>query len=250
MTLSAISLQISLQRVWRHSLWEFKLNIRNGEQILLLLVIPIIVIVALTQTSFIAGKKWDIGEALAVSVSVSVLAAGFTSLAIATAFERRSGTLLAMGTTPLTRLELVVGKGFSIVYLAFVSTIGLVLIAVIIGWRPTWSLVIVVPILILGILSVSGLAFLLAGTIRAEAVLALANSLFVIAILFGGMLVPYGGTLGTISELFPPAALSTSMQIAFNPDSTQIKDLFIPLASLFAWALLGNLTAAKFFRWR
>jgi ABC-2 type transport system permease protein len=240
----------SLRRIRLQSFWEFKLNIRNGEQILLLLIIPILVLIALTQTSFIAGRKWEVGDALAVSITVSVLAAGFTSLAIATAFERRSGTLLAMGTTPLTRFDLVVGKGLSIVYLAFFSTFVLLLVAMALGWRPMWSVLMVFPLLVLGILSVSGIAFLLAGTIRAEAVLALANGIFVIAILFGGILVPYGGSLGTISELFPPAALSTAMRFALGEDGTLLTGLSAPLVSLCVWALLGNLAAAKFFRWR
>jgi ABC-2 type transport system permease protein len=243
-------MKLSWQRVRQHSFWEFVLNVRNGEQILLLLIIPILVILVLTQTSFISGRKWDIGAALAVSVTVSVLAAGFTSLAIATAFERRSGTLLAMGTTPLTRLELVVGKGFSIVYLAVLSTVGLMVIAGLIGWRPNWTVLLALPFLILGILSVSGFAFLLAGTVRAEAVLALANGLFVVAILFGGILVPYGGSIGTISEMFPPAAISSMMNIALNGDDISITSMLLPLVALLLWALIGNLAAAKFFQWR
>ena len=71
----------------RQGAWEFKLSLKNGEQFLLLVIIPVAVFLTLTQTAVIGGGKWDIAEALSVSITVSVLAAGFTSLAIATAFE-------------------------------------------------------------------------------------------------------------------------------------------------------------------
>lgn len=238
------------RNVFRQGAWEFKLNVRNGEQFLLLIVIPIALFVTLTQTSIIGGSEWDIAEALSVSITVSAIAAGFTSLAIATAFERRSGTLITMGVTPITRLELVAGKALSTIYLAMISTAILIVVALAFGWRPSVSSLIVPLALILGVASVTGLAFLLAGTMRAEAVLATANGVFVFAMIFGGILFQYSGVLGTMVNLFPPAALSNCMSHALGSATSGSPLLLGSIGVLIAWSLAGTLLAAKFFKWR
>ena len=238
------------RNAFRQGAWEFRLNVKNGEQFLLLIIIPIAIFVTLTQTSIIGGTKWEIARALSVSVTISVLAAGFTSLAIATAFERRSGTLVTMGVTPITRVELVIGKTLSTFYLAAISTAVLMIVAVIIGWRPSISASITPLILILGIASVSGLAFLLAGTVRAEAVLALANGIFVIAMIFGGIIFQYSGIAGNVINMFPPAALSNCMAHALDAVPTDSPSILLSVGALFAWSLIGTLAAAKFFKWR
>lgn len=237
-------------RTWKHAWWEFKLNIRHGEQLLLLVIIPMVVLITLTQTSVIGGEKWDLVRALSASLSISTLAAGFTSLAISTAFERRSGTLLAMGTTPLTRIELVVGKGLSIFFLTLVSTAVLSITSIILGWRPSPIALLVLPIILLGILSVSGVAFLLAGTCRAELVLALANGIFVMAMIFGGIIFQYGEPMRNLVDLFPPSAIYSLLSYAFAPSELIEGSVFAPLIVLVIWAVAGNFIAARFFRWR
>ncbi len=234
----------------RQGAWEFKLNVKNGEQFLLLVIIPIAIFLTLTQTAIIGGSKWDVAGALSVSITVSVLAAGFTSLAIATAFERRSGTLVTMGVTPISRVELVIGKTLSTVYLAAISALILGLVAVALGWRPTASTMLVPVILLLGIASVTGLAFLLAGTMRAEAVLALANGIFVIAMIFGGIIFQYPGFVGTVVNMFPPAALFNCMSHVLGSMPPDSPPLIVSIGVLLAWSVIGTLAAAKFFKWR
>ena len=234
----------------RQGAWEFKLSLKNGEQFLLLVIIPVAVFLTLTQTAVIGGGKWDIAEALSVSITVSVLAAGFTSLAIATAFERRSGTLVTMGVTPISRVELVTGKTLSTVYLAAISALILGVVALVLGWSPTLSATLIPLILILGIASVTGFAFLLAGTVRAEAVLALANGIFVFAMIFGGIVFQYSGILGTVIDLFPPAALSNCMSHALDSTPQDSPPLLVSIGVLLAWSVAGTLASAKFFKWR
>ena len=238
------------QNALRQSTWEFKLNIRNGEQILLLVIIPIAVLIALTQTNIIGGDSWEIGRALSVSITVSTLAAGFTSLAIATAFERRSGTLITMGVTPVSRLDLVLGKTLSTIYLAAIPSAILIVTALILGWKPQLASLSFIIFLLLGISSVSGIAFLLAGTIRAEAVLALANGIFVVALLFGGMIFQYSGFVGIIVNLFPPAALANCMAFSLDAQQNNSPHVFQSITVLATWAIIGTFTAAKLFKWR
>lgn len=209
-----------------------------------------VVLVTLTQTSVIGGAQWELVRALSASISISVLAAGFTSLAISTAFERRSGTLLAMGTTPLTRIELVVGKGLSIFFLTLVSATVLSVTSIILGWRPSPIGLLILPIILLGILSVSGVAFLLAGTCRAELVLALANGIFVMAMIFGGIIFQFGEPMKTFVNLFPPSAIYSLLSHVLGSSAQVESSFFVPLIVLFVWAIAGNFIAAKFFRWR
>ncbi|MGB4324573.1 MAG: ABC transporter permease [Candidatus Nanopelagicales bacterium] len=240
----------SINHAMKQAVWEFKLNARNGEQLLLLVIIPVIVYFALTRTSFIGGASWDAQNALSVAVTIATLAAGFTSLAIATAFERRSGTLLYMGTTPVTRLELVLGKSLSTFLLALVSSFALCVVALITGWQPTGKALLLIGVLLVGTLSVSGYAFLMAGTMRAEAVLALANGIFVVVLMFGGVIFQYNGIGATIASLFPPRALLILNEWAVrgaNPSETSV---WISAIVLISWGVLGILLASKFFKWR
>jgi ABC-2 type transport system permease protein len=240
----------SINHAMKQAVWEFKLNARNGEQLLLLVIIPVIVYFALTRTSFIGGASWDAQNALSVAVTIATLAAGFTSLAIATAFERRSGTLLYMGTTPVTRLELVLGKSLSTFLLALVSSFALCVVALITGWQPTSKALLLIGVLLVGTLSVSGYAFLMAGTMRAEAVLALANGIFVVVLMFGGVIFQYNGIGATIASLFPPRALLILNEWAVrgaNPSETSV---WISAFVLVSWGVLGILLASKFFKWR
>jgi len=240
----------SINHAMKQAVWEFKLNARNGEQLLLLVIIPVIVYFALTRTSFIGGASWDAQNALSVAVTIATLAAGFTSLAIATAFERRSGTLLYMGTTPVTRLELVLGKSLSTFLLALVSSFALCVVALITGWQPTSKALLLIGVLLVGTLSVSGYAFLMAGTMRAEAVLALANGIFVVVLMFGAVIFQYNGIGATIASLFPPRALLILNEWAVrgaNPSETSV---WISAIVLISWGVLGILLASKFFKWR
>lgn len=241
---------ISVRRTLLHASWEFKLNIRNGEQLLLLVVIPLTVLITLSQTSVIGGEKWDVNQALASAVTISLLAAGFTSLAIATAFERRSGTLITMGVTPLSRMELVLGKSIAAVYLALISVTSLVIGSLVLGWRPSINFVAILPLIVLAIWSVSGWAFLLAGTLRAEAVLALANTIFVVALVLGGVIVTFDGVLGLVTTLLPPGAIHTAASFAMDYSNNGGASLITSLIVLSAWGALGTFTAAKKFRWR
>jgi ABC-2 type transport system permease protein len=155
-----------------------------------------------------------------------------------------------MGVTPITRVELVLGKTLSTIYLAMISTSVLLVVAIVFGWSPSASALLVPLALILGIASVTGLAFLLAGTMRAEAVLATANGIFVVAMIFGGILFQYSGAFGTVINLLPPAALSNCMSHALDSVTPNSPLLMLSIGVLLAWSGGGILLAARFFKWR
>ena len=242
---------ISTRRLFIQTKWEFLLNARNSEQILLLVLIPIVILIVLTKTTIIGGDTTELALALATVLTVSTFAAGFTSLAIATAFERRSETLVFLGTTSLTRVEVVLAKSLGSFLLAIFAGLFTFAAAMILGWTPT-PLTLLIPLwILLGVFSVSGFAYLLAGTLRAEAVLAIANGIFVIVLMFGGVIFTFGTSITNVLEFFPPLALKNLIQFSVT-DGSEISGINVikAMSILTVWGVIGHMLASRFFKWR
>ena len=85
---------------------EVRLLLRNGEQLLLAVVIPVLVLIGGVvgaervglDLAHRAGRRADAGV-----LALAIMSTSFTSLAIATGFERRYGVLKRLGATPLPR---------------------------------------------------------------------------------------------------------------------------------------------------
>ena len=242
---------ISTRRLFIQTKWEFLLNARNSEQILLLVLIPIVILFVLAKTTIIGGDKTELPLALATVLTVSTFAAGFTSLAIATAFERRSETLVFLGTTSLTRVEVVLAKSVGSFLLAIFAGLFTFSAAIILGWTPT-PLTLLIPLwIVLGVFSVSGFAYLLAGTLRAEAVLAIANGFFVLVLMFGGVIFTFGTSITNVLEFFPPLALKNLIQFSVT-DGSEITGINVikAMSILVLWGVIGHMLASRFFKWR
>lgn len=230
-----------MSRAIAHMRWELRLLLRNGEQVLVMFLIPLALLIALQLTG--VGP-----EPVPAVLTVSIMATCFTSLAIATGFERRSGALRQAATTPLTRLELLTGKLLATAVTALISLTAVSIVALALGWRPAaswpWSILIAV----LGATAFAAIAVLLAGTLRAEAVLALANGLFILLIVFGGVLIPVSSMpapLAAIVSLLPSAALADGMRSTLVDGGFTMMDAGI----LALWTLAAALIARRAFRW-
>ena len=224
---------------------------RNGEQLLLTLVIPIGILLGLTMTDVLVQQAGPdrIPRAIATVLAVSVISSAFTSLAIATGFERRSGALRFLGTTPLTRSELLIGKFLATAAVTAVSTAAVCLVAVLVGWRPSASALWAVPVLILGTAAFAAWGMALAGLLRAEAVLAVANGLFLLLIMFGGGVIPAAslpGPMSVIAPALPSGALVTGLTDALVDGHAPSA---LATAVLLAWLAGGALVSSRTFRW-
>jgi ABC-2 type transport system permease protein len=240
----------SIRRLYIQTKWEFLLNARNSEQALLLVLIPIVILIVLAKTTIIGGENTEISLAFATVLTVSTFAAGFTSLAIATAFERRSETLVFLGTTSLTRTEVVLAKSLGSFLLAVFAGLFTLIAALILGWTPT-LLSLLIPIwMVLGVFSVSGFAYLLAGTLRAEAVLAIANGIFVLVLMFGGVIFTFSKTITDLLEYFPPLAVKNLIQFSVSATNNADINVFKAMSVLIVWGVVGHALASRFFKWR
>lgn len=215
--------------------WESGLMYRNGEQILLAFVIPVVLLIAL--------QWWRPAEdPLAVVLTASVIATTFTSLAISVGFERRSGALRFLATTPLTRSDLLVGKCMAQGGLALLSSLVVIVVGVVLGAQLSyWPSVFLLP---LGAVAFAAWGFWLAGAFRAEAVLALANAIFVLLLIFGGVVVAAEQMPGGFVIQWLPSAL-----LADGLRSTDGASALISAAGLAIWGVVGILLARRTFRW-
>ena len=73
--------------------------------------------------------------------------------------------------------------------------------------------------LLLGTVAFAGLGLLLAGALRAEATLALANGLFLAALMLGGIVLPLdhlADPLAAVASVLPAAALADTFRVALG----------------------------------
>lgn len=229
---------------------ETRMLLRHGEQLLLTVVIPTLLLVLFSAVDIVdtgGGKRVDF---LAPGIlALAVLSTAFTGQAIATGFERRYGVLKRLALSPLPRWGLMAAKTCSVLVIELLQVLLLTAVALSLGWTPHGSPAAVALLLLLGTAAFSGLGLLLAGTVRAEATLAAANLVFILLLVGGGVIVPlekFPGAVQGVLQLLPIAALSDGLRGVLQHGAA------IPwgdLGVLAAWAVAGLAAAARFFKW-
>ncbi len=232
---------------------EARLMLRNGEQLLLAVVIPVVVLFGLVQAAGSLGLDYDrplVDVVVPGVLALAVLSTSFTSLAIATGFERRYGVLKRLGSSPLPRAGLLAGKVGALLLVEALQLVVLALVGVALGWDPsagTGAVVGAVLATLLGTAAFASLGLLLAGTLRAEATLAAANLVYLLLLAGGAVVLPasaYGG-FGDVAVWLPSGALGEAMRAALVDGSVAGTHLVV----LFGWAVLGTVATARTFRW-
>jgi ABC-2 type transport system permease protein len=183
----------------------------------------------------------------------AIMATALTSQAIATAFDRRHGVLRLLATTPLGRTGLLGGKAFAVLGVLIVQTMTLTAAALALGWRPALAGVLPAALItLLGTLAFTSLGLLLAGTLRAEGVLAFANLLLIVLATVGGGLLPANqlpGVLATLAAFMPSGALSDALRFTLMYGIHDGAIHWSAIGLLAGWAALFTALAARFFRW-
>ena len=204
-----------VRRVVRHGLVETRLLARNGEQLLLALVIPLAILIV---GGLLGGRFGDLTVLAPSVLALAIWSSAFTSVAIATGFERRYGVLERLAATPLGKPGLLVGKVFAIVLVVLGQLVILSVAALALGWRPAFTAVSLLGSVALAVLATAtftALALLLAGRLRAEVTLALANVIYVVLLAGGGLVIPvdrYPAALRPLIDLLPTAALGEGLR--------------------------------------
>ena len=98
---------------------EVQLTLRNGEQLLLTLGIPVLLLVFFSLVDVLPTGTADPVDFLAPGVlALAVMSTSMVSLGIGTGFERSYHVLKRLGATPLGRPRLVLAKVLSVAVVA------------------------------------------------------------------------------------------------------------------------------------
>ncbi|MFF1724177.1 ABC transporter permease [Streptomyces sviceus] len=229
---------------------ETKMLLRNGEQLLLTVVIPTLVLVLFSSVDIIDTDEGKAVDFLTPGVlALAVMSTAFTGQAIATGFERRYGVLKRLASSPLPRWGLMTAKTASVLVTEVLQVILLTVIAFALGWSPHGNPFAVLLLLILGTAAFSGLGLLMAGTLKAEATLAAANLVFLLLLVAGGVMVPlskFPAGAQDVLSLLPITALSDGLRDVLQHGAGMP---WGDLGILAVWAVAGLAVAGRFFRW-
>ncbi|MER7574162.1 ABC transporter permease [Streptomyces sp. NPDC052415] len=229
---------------------ETRMLLRNGEQLLLTVIIPTLLLVLFSTVDIVDTGEGEAVDFLAPGIlALAVMSTAFTGQAIATGFERRYGVLKRLAASPLPRWGLMTAKTLSVLVTEVLQVLLVTVIAFALGWDPQGSPVAVVLLLILGTAAFSGLGLLMAGTLKAEATLAAANLVFLLLLMCGGVVVPldrFPEAAQDVLGLLPIAALSDGLRDVLRHGSGMP---WADLGILAVWAVAGLAAAGKFFRW-
>jgi ABC-2 type transport system permease protein len=238
-----------LRRVLAQSRFDTRSMLRNGEQLLLTVILPLLVLAGLSRSSVVdlgVGRRIDL--ATPGVLALALISTSFTGQAIATGFDRRAGLLRLLGTTPLGRSGLIAGRVGAVLTVQVIQVLLLGTAAVLLGWRPATAGIL--PAVLAGALGTAAfvaLGLLLAGTLRAEAVLAAANLIWILLLAGGGVVLAGDrlGPLGPVVRWLPSGALGDALRTALASGVWPWLDLLV----LLVWAAVGTAATVRCFRW-
>jgi ABC-2 type transport system permease protein len=231
---------------------ELRILLRNGEQLLLTLIIPVLLLLAFGHEPLVDIRGSRIDFVVPGILALAVLSTAFTSQAIQTGFERRYGVLKRLGASPLSRGGLIGAKTLTVLAVEVLQVVIIAAVGAALGWQPQTSAAGVlwaVLLILAGTAAFSGLALLLAGTLRAEATLAAANLLYLVMLGIGGVVFPltkFPAAIVPELKLLPAGALADGLRMSLaHGGGLPVADLLV----LLAWAAGGIAIAARTFRW-
>ena len=230
---------------------ELRLALRRGESVLITLVIPPALLLFFGLVDLMPIPPERRAEYLVPGIlALAIMSTAMVSTGIATAFERYYKVLKRLGASPLPRVGLMAAKIGAVLAIEALQAGLIVAVAAIgLGWRPATISLAVPLVLLLGTAAFGGLGLLMAGALRAEATLAVANGLYLAFLLLGGIVFPtshLGPWLAGLAALLPSTALAETLRSVLSAGGP------IPLVSwmvLVTWAVAAPVAAALTFRW-
>ena len=243
-----------LVRVIEQGRYETMAMLRNGEQLMLNIIFPVMALIALRFTGLIDEYANSVGvsrmdAAVPGVLALCVISTALSGQGIATGFDRRYGVLRFLATTPLGRNGLIMGKCIAVLV---VVAIQFTLVAVLgygLGWRPDAIAVSrSIITMIMGAGAFTALGLLIAGTVRAEATLAIVNIAWVILAGAGGVVFPlksFPDWYAGVVAWSPSAALGDALRGNF----IQHQWLAEPHWVLSVWTVVIGFVASRKFKW-
>jgi ABC-2 type transport system permease protein len=234
----------------KQSAMEFRLLFRNGEQVGLTFVIPLLLLFFFNlPLLYSLPTPRRIQFVVPSIIALAVMSASFTGLAIGTGFERKYGVLKRLGATALPRSVLLGGKTAAVLVLELVQVVLICALGLVLAWHPHGDPLVAALLIVLGTAAFGGLGLLLAGTLRAEVTLAAANLIWLVLLFAGGIAIPlskYPPAVRDVLQYLPSAALSDGLhQVLQTGAGFPVRAVL----TLLVWAALALPAAARWFRW-
>lgn len=237
---------------------ELRLLLRSGESLLVTFGIPLGILVFFSAIDVLPTGDHDPVTFLVPGVlAISVISTAFVALAIQTAFERKYGVLKRLGATPLTRTGFVAAKASAVLVLVVVQTALVLGVAWLgLGWSPggAGAAGAQVPVVLMGMLvgsaTFTALGLLLAGALRAEATLALANALYLLLLLVSGLTIELGSLpdpLAGVATLLPSGAMGVVLREGLGSDAAGSWPAALSVLAL--WGIGATVLTVRTFRW-
>lgn len=230
---------------------ELSLVRRNGEQLLVTLGIPLLLLAFFGSVDVLPSNTDDPIDSLVPGIlALAIMSTSMVSLGIATGFERSYLVLKRLAATPLGTGRLIAAKTVSVACVEAVQMALLVGLGSALGWSPegaNWFLALAA--VVVGTFAFAGVGLSLAGNLRGEVNLAASNGLYLVLLLLGGVLFPIDrlpAALEAIGRLTPSYALSDVMSDALMSAGSHAAASWITLA---AWGVVAPAFAARTFRW-
>lgn len=238
------------RRVILQSRYETSTMLRNGEQLVLAIVLPLMALIGLTVTPLLDGTGTSrIDMATPGVLALCAISTAFTGQGIATGFDRRYGVLRFLSTTPLGKAGLISGKIIAVLAVLAIQVVIVSVVALFMGWQPSLAGAgLALILLVLGAAAFTALGLFVAGTVRPEATLAITNLLWVLLAAVGGVVIParrLPELMETIVGFLPSGALGSALRDALINGRLDVASLLV----LAAWTVAAGLAAVRWFKW-
>src|ERR1700680_3862112 len=197
---------------------EITMTLGRGESVLLTIAIPVGLLVFFSLVHVLPDQKTTdqaVGFLAPGILALAVMSTAMVSLGIATGYERHYGVLKRLGATPLSRSGLLAAKTLNVLAIELIQAAVITVTGIALGWRVTSGIIPALGLLLLGSIAFAGIGMLMAGTLRAEANLALSNGLFLVLLFLGGMAYPLTklpGALQAVAKALPAAPLAETVR--------------------------------------
>jgi ABC-2 type transport system permease protein len=240
-----------MQAVMAQAAMELRLMMRSGESLLVTLGIPLGILLFFSNVDILpTGNRDPVVFLVPGVLAISVMSTAFVAQGIQTAFERKYGVLKRLGASPLTRTGYLGAKILSVLGLLSIQTALILAIAVFgLDWSPGSGGILGVLLgLLVGTASFTALGLLVAGTLRAEATLAVVNALYLVLMLVSGVMFEADalpGRMASLGELLPSGALGEVLRTSLDTGVIAWGALVL----LAGWGVVAAAVTARAFRW-
>lgn len=232
-----------------HLRLELALLARNGESLLLTMVIPVLLLVFFANVDVLPIDGEPIDFLAPGVMALAVLSTSMVNLAIGTGFEREQGVLKRLRATPLGRPRLLSAKVLAVLVVQLAQVGVLWAVSVAVGWSPDVQPLTFLAAVLLGTSACAGLGLCLAGSMKALVVLAAANGLYLVLLLLSGMVIPLDELPSALAEgarILPSTALAEALRGSLDEAADVPARAW---AVLTVWAAVAPVAATRLFRW-